>query len=461
MPDFQRELLDRLPLAQAVWALLHYALDADFLDDLFERHRGTGCRRKVDFSLLATLVAEALLIHEGSGRRAFLAAKEDQRLCATTRAVYGKLGRTPLEMSASFLRETTARASEALPEGEDLTCIPPSLRRFRVLAFDGKKLKNFPKRLMPLRRYAGKMLGGKVLAGLLLNRGLIVAMNVTEDGEANDAPLTAGLLTQFDLSQGNLLFLADRQFCDSQIPNWIAQRQCHFLIRYSKKMQFFLENERILQDAQGREAREAQGVLGVAKNQHRMHVRMVTLVRPGEEDVAIVTNLLDAAEFPAVELLDLYLQRWSIERVFQQITEVFHLQKFIGSTPRAAIFQFAMCALLYNLIQVVRRYLADAHHRPPDDLSSEMIFRDTRDQMAATAWLVEADVLAEATEMANSIELRQRLTQLLATLWSPIWIKTGKHAKKGNTVILPQKRVPGNHASAWKLIIAARQTRGP
>jgi IS4 transposase len=461
MDGFQREVLDRLPLAQAVWTLLRYALDGEFLDRLFEQHRGLGSQRSVEFSLLATLVAEALLMHEGSGRRAFRAAQREERLNATTRAVYGKLGRIRLEISEAFLHEATARVSEALPETEDLSNIPPSLREFQILAFDGKKLKNFPKRLKALRTYAGKMLGGKVLAGLMLNRGLIVAMNVTEDGEANDAPLTIGLLEQFDRSRGGLLFMADRQFCDSKIPNWIEQQQCRFVIRYSKKMQFLAENTCVLQDSRGRKVIDADGNLGTPSNKNRMFMRMVTLVRPGEEDVAIVTNLRDVEKYPAEELLDLYLQRWSIERVFQQITEVFHLEKFIGGTPRSAVFQFALCALLYNIIQIVRRYIAEGNQRPVETLSSEMIFRDAHDQMTATALLAETDAIVEATAIETPIHLRQRLTCLLALQWSPLWIKTGKHAKKNDGTALPKKRVPGNHASAWKLIQAARQTHGP
>lgn len=62
----------------------------------------------------------------------------------------------------------------------------------------------------------------------------------------------------------------------------------------------------------------------------------------------------DAAQYPANALFDLYLARWGIERVFQQITEVFHLQTLIGTTPQGTVFQCAFCLLLYNLGQVVR-----------------------------------------------------------------------------------------------------------
>ena len=44
--------------------------------------------------------------------------------------------------------------------------------------------------------------------------------------------------------------------------------------------------------------------------------------------------------------------------MFQQVTEVFGLEHLIGTRPEGVIFQFAMCLLLYNLIQVVRGAIA-------------------------------------------------------------------------------------------------------
>ncbi len=60
-------------------------------------------------------------------------------------------------------------------------------------------------------------------------------------------------------------------------------------------------------------------------------MRRITLARPGEKDVILVTNLCDAQAVPAADLLEVYLNRWGIERMFQQITEVFglaHLDRY-------------------------------------------------------------------------------------------------------------------------------------
>jgi hypothetical protein len=36
-------------------------------------------------------------------------------------------------------------------------------------------------------------------------------------------------------------------------------------------------------------------------------------LRPGDEDVILMTDLVDAAAYPAEDLLEVYLSRWGIE----------------------------------------------------------------------------------------------------------------------------------------------------
>lgn len=457
MSGFAFDILARLPLAEAVWLLLRYVLDDRFLAALFEEHRGTGSEQRVSFSLLVELMNAALWEHRGSGRQAFRAAREAGQLAATDAAVYGKLRRVPVELSEAFLRQATARLREVLPEGLESE-LPPSVRGLQVLVVDGKKLKKLPKRLQALRAVRGKVLGGKVVAGLLLNEGLVVTIHASPDGEANDAPLTPGLMAQGDFP-GQRLYVADRQFCDLKIPRLIDTQGHAFLVRFNRKTSFCPEREQEFCDAQGRLVREAWGLMGRPAEPRRMPVRQITLVRPGEEDVILITNLQDEAAYPAAELLEVYLARWTIERVFQQITEVFHLQKFVGSTPQGAIFQFALCALLYNLIHVIRGYIAHHQRRPARSLSSEMIFGDVCDQLTAGSLLLEPRQLSLLLDQPlTSVLVKTRLAHLLAGSWKSLWIKCPPKKKRPPTL---QRAVRGGHSSAWKLIQAAKAKPPP
>ena len=451
MDGFELDVLKRLPLGEAVLTILQFIWDEDELRDLFDEHRGTGSEIKVSFPLLVNLVLDAIVEHRGSGRESFHQARVDGRLDASDGALYGKLRRTPVRLSEAFLRETTRRVQQLLPDRSDDVVIPSALRDYRVLIVDGKKLKKLPKRLKPLREVSGKVLGGKVVVGMLLNDGLVVAMHASPDGEANDAPLTPGLMEQAETaSDQRTLVVADRQFCDLKIPHRIINGQNDFVIRYSKKMRFYVEKERELKDHQGRIIREAWGMLGRQQDARRMYLRQITLHRPGEEDVILVTNLLDAETVPAQQLLDVYLQRWSIERVFQQVTEVFHLQELIGTSPRGAIFQFSLCTCLYNVIQVVRQHLAHVHHRPPESLSSEMIFRDVSKQLtAATQFIARPELMQCIPQQSTARQVCRRLTHLLADQWSDLWNKCPPKKRQPKR---QETRVPGGHSSAFKLI---------
>lgn len=457
MKTFERGALARLPLAQAVWMLLRHAIAPEIAADLFERYRGTGCEVELRFATLFELVADALLEHGGSGRRSFQRAEADGRLTVSIRAVYGKLSRLPLPLSQAFLSETAARINQILP-CELSAPLPASLGRFQVVAIDGKKIKNLAKRLLPLRGIQGKALGGKGLVALLLNTQLAVAMEGSLDGEANDAPLTPALISQVKaLLPGPVLYLADAQFCDLTIPRLMVEQGANFVVRFSNKMHFYPEKTENWRDSQAREVCEEWGWLGSPKDQRRLYVRRLTLQRPGEDDVAIVTDLIDADKVLGQDLLDVYLQRWTIERVFQQVTEVFQLQSLIGSTPQGALFQFSLCLLLYNIIQIVRGYVAELEQRPAATISSELLFRDVRDQLTAANVMLDRPELIRQLDCSFSAEeVRQRLNKLLRGQWRPMWIKSPP--KRRSPQPKSRTQVPGGHSSAWKLIQAAKQT---
>jgi hypothetical protein len=53
--------------------------------------------------------------------------------------------------------------------------------------------------------------------------------------------------------------------------------------------------------------------MGSAKDPRRCYVRRLTVRRPGQGAVAVVTDLTDGQAYPAEDLLDVYLLRWQIE----------------------------------------------------------------------------------------------------------------------------------------------------
>jgi Transposase DDE domain len=303
--------------------------------------------------------------------------------------------------------------------------------------------------------------GGKLLVAFLPREGVAVAMAADPDGERNECRLVPQVVEQTrQVVRGPRLWVLDRQFCDLVQTARCSEDGDHFLIRYHQKVRFCPEPTRaaaITQDAQGRCVGEDWGWLGAESNRDRRVVRRLTLTRLGEETIVLVTDLLDPTRYPATDLLTVYLARWGIERVFQQITEVFALRRLIGSTPQATVFQAAFCLLLYKMIQVLRGYIATAQPQPclAEAISAEQLFYDVQRELTAVSILVPAPMVGAAyLEELSQAELCQRLRSLLVSVWTPRWRKAVN--TKPRPKVAKAKR-SGAHTSMHRLLHAARQ----
>lgn len=444
----------KMPLAEAVVQVFQFVGNETRLQAIFEKHRGRCYERLIRFPDLVTLIGDALLEHGGSGNQSFTRAQESGELETSTVAAYGKLGRLPVAVSQAFLAELSHTLRELFP-AQAHRQPPASLRAMNTILLDGKAIKRVAKRLKLLRKVGGGLLGGRALVAMHYETGLVIGMHADEDGDANDVRFVPDLLPLVRARiEGWLLFLADSGFCDLNRFQEFTDGGNHFLVRRHPKVGFHPDPDRPERagiDAQGRTFREEWGWLGAANHPRRRYVRQITLQRPGEADVALVTDLLDAELYPAAELLDHYLQRWGIEQLFQKVTEVFHLQGLIGGTPKATIFQFAFCLLLYNLIQLIRGYVAAHQQRPTETISIENLFLDVHRQLTAWSVLVESGVRLEIPVIADLPTLAARLNALLASQWSNRWIKAINKNRRSH-VAKPHDRT---HGSVFRVLHAA------
>jgi hypothetical protein len=452
---FEREVCQRLPLADAVFRLLDFALADDFLAQVFARHRGRSYEDALSFPAFVHLLADALLGRERSAYHHFQKAQDQGTLPTVIEAIYGKLRRVPLPLSQGLLFEATARLRQVFPAADDP--LPASLDAFDAYAFDGKKLKFVAKRLKALRRVTGQVLGGKLLVVQHVATGLAVALAADPDGEADDRPLVAAAVGQ--VRQGAAagakprLWVGDRIFCDlNQLP-FLAEGGDHFLVRYQAKTHFHPDPARPARtgvDRRGVRYTEEWGWLGAEDHPRRQQVRRITLHRVGAEAIIVVTDLLDGQAYPAADLLEVYLRRWGIEKLFQRVTEVFDLRHLIGTTPQATVFQAAFSFVLSNVIQAVRNYLAAAQRRVPETISTQLLFEDIQEEL--TAWhkfLGPQQTLAWLRdEVRTAAQVQAYLRQRLAGVWSERWQKapTQKRAPR------PKRQyLKGGHSSVYRI----------
>jgi hypothetical protein len=111
----------------------------------------------------------------------------------------------------------------------------------------------------------------------------------------------------------------------------------------------------------------------------RLYMRRIFLYRPGEEDLILVTTLSESASLPAVDLLEVYLNRCGIERLFQNPTS-----------------SSGTCRILSVRVETAAQFLEDGSHRfelgPVVDLAR--IVALVEELLAAIAVVANVDEVA-------------------------------------------------------------------
>lgn len=458
--SFARLVANQLPLAEAVLRMFDHISRPDFLDHVFQEYRGRSYELDIAFPLFVNLIADALLEHHGSGRQAFTRSLEAGELKASIQAAYGKLRRIPLSLSVGLLSESSARLQELFPAGIVAKKAPKSLQGVEIFFHDGKTIKHVAKRLKVLEKLQGKVIGGRLVVTQSFSTGMVMAMGADEDGESGEQPLVPDVLAQTRAAFPNRsrLHVADRQYCDLIQMDRFAADDDHFVLRWNRKLKFYPDAQwEPLSgvDRYGRKYSEDWGWVGSGKT--RRYVRRIHLYRPGaKEDVILLTDLTEPDQYPADDLLEVYLCRWGIEQVFQKVTEVFHLHTLIGTSPRATVFQASFCFLLYNMIQVIRAYLAEGAERETETVSLELLFYDVHRQL--TAWaevLTSPQTVALLSTTWTPAQLTRRLQHLLHGEWSDRWIKSPSNTHK-NVAKQRDEYPTGGHISVFRVMQEAR-----
>jgi hypothetical protein len=452
-------LLERLPLAHAALALFRYALDPAALAALFDRHRGRSYEDVVTFPHLVGWLFDALT-DVGSGRQAHL-ARDRAASPGCDEAFYAKLRRLPVSLSVGFLRDTTARLADLFPVVVS-NPIPPSLRRFEVLLLDGKALKHVAKRLASTRGTPGQLLGGKLLVAYRPRDGQVIDLAVNLDGEGNEAALVPELAARLrDRPGKTTLFVADRQFCSLKAFAEFAGKTSRFVVRYAKSLTFAADPDRPAvthRDGDGRAVTEEWGRVG-KKVTERREVRRVSVTRAGDEPPVVLTDVLDGEAVPASDVLAIHRRRWDIESTFRDVTEVFALGRFVGSTAEATVFQAAVCFVLSNVQAVLTGFVAVDRGCDVDGLSVRQIRRDWHRQLVALKELTTAvDVAAAVRPAVSADELRAELTRRLNGAWRKGWAKTRNKTARTH---MAKAKGNGAHTSVVRRQKAAKPAPGP
>jgi len=345
------------PVSVMLRGVMERVFRPERVDEIFEHNAQEQYTRELLFSSLVDLLSLVVCGIHPSVNAAYKAKAED--LNVTRNAIYAKLNGVEPAVSAALLRTTTAELGELVAQmggGQ-----PPLLEGYQVRILDGNALAATDRRLKVLRSVASAPLPGKSL--VVLDPALRLAVDIfpCEDGHAQERRLFEQVLATIKPKE---LWIADRNMCTLGFLSGIAKRQATFLIRAHQNLPWQAVSE--LQEVGQVEAGEVfeQTIEiqfdGTPLRLRRAVLRLAKSTRHGDDEIVVLTNLPTTAA-DAVRVVQMYRQRWQIERLFLTVTQNFEGELDTLAYPKAALFSFTLALMSYNILATLRAALASVH----------------------------------------------------------------------------------------------------
>ena len=348
------------PVAVMVRAAIERTLSAETIDRIFEDARHTQYHRHLLFSSVLKVFSEVVLQVHRSVHSSYTA--HVQEVGVSERAFYDKLAGTDPEVAAALVRHSGQEFGAVLEQmgGGALASAP--LPGWKVRILDGNCPAATERRLKELRPIEDRPLPGKALAVLDPERMLILDALPWEDGHASERALVEQV---FPWVRPKEVWIADRNFCFWAFILGVLEAQAHFVLRQHGQFKPEpLEEFRVV----GRNARglvSEQRIRGRLPNGEptewrRIRVQLDRPTRHGEQEVYVITDLpVEVAD--ALKVAELYLGRWTIERVFQDIEASLASEINTLAYPRAALLALCLGFVAYNVLGLVKGAMRAVH----------------------------------------------------------------------------------------------------
>lgn len=351
------QFVEASPVTVTVRAIMERTFAADALDELFEQTAQKQYTRDLLFSDVVVLMS---LVTCGIRPSVYAAYKaSSSTLGISSPALYSKLNGIEPQVSQALVRYT---ATELAPIIEQLGGpATPLLPGYQLRIIDGNSLGSTDHRLEVLRCLTSGALPGKSLAVLDPDRMLVVDEFPCEDAYTQERALLASVLETVMPQQ---VWIADRNMCTRGFLHGLAYRQAYFVIREHENLPWQALNP-LKFVGNSPTGKVFEQLIVVEFEGHSLQMRRVVIeldepTQDGDSKIALVSNL-PQEHADALKVAQLYQNRWSVEGLFQVVTDHFHCELKTLGYPQAALFTFCMALVAYNIFAVLKTALSSVH----------------------------------------------------------------------------------------------------
>jgi IS4 transposase len=355
-----KPFIEERPICVMARGVLENLLNPERIDELFERSAEIQYTRELLFSSVVDLMGQVVLGVQPSIHAAY--QSQAGKIGVSDQAVYDKLNHVEPRVSAELVRDSARQAGSVIRALR--ATLPPLLKGHRTRILDGNHFSASEHRIAELRGTWAAPLPGKIL--VVLDRELMVASAVfpCEDGHAQERSLLDGVLT---MVQSGDLWMADRNFATIGFMAGIDVRGGRFIIRQHGQLRGELMGvcKSKGNTARGKVYEQSLRLLdaeGQTLTLRRITLKLNQPTRDGDHEIHLLTNL-PAEAASARKVAELYAKRWTIETMFQELTETLICEVHALGYPKAAVFGFCLALVAYHAVSVIKAALRAAHGR--------------------------------------------------------------------------------------------------
>jgi IS4 transposase len=446
LSDVLKRFVDQKPVAVMVRAVLEKQFANNFFDTTFDEVAQKQYTRDLAFSTCAKLMSQVALGQVSSVHAAFV--KERESIPVSIASFYEKLQNVEPLVCEELVNRSTGQLTEVV---SFLSRRDEPIPGYRLRIGDGNVLASSEHRLKELRSTGSAAMPGKSLVLYEYATDLISDLVACEEGDASERRLMPQLLTKV---RSNDLIMADRNFCTAVVLTTLKKRKAKFLIRHHAGLSLtFLGEAKQCGRCQTGKMREQMVRLKCGLVCRAIIITRDKPLKDGGKEVVLLTNL-SRKKASARQLANLYLQRWTIEEAFRQLTEYLSCEISTLGYPKAALFAFTLAVLAYNTMMCVKAALKAAHKEGRDNWSTFYMaweVKATFDGMLVAVPPEEWQLFANMTNESLADFLRE-----LAGTIDPA--RYAKH-KRGPKKTPERKKVKSRHVSTAKILLERKLKR--
>lgn len=351
------QFVQESPISVMARGLMERVFAPEIMDKLFETHAKVQYQQDLLFSSQVDLMSLVVCGIQKSVHAAYKARAAN--LIVSSTALYKKLSGVELGVSQALVRQTASQLQLLIQKmgGEQ----PNPLPGYQHRIVDGTCLGATDHRLDAIRLFAAKALPGKAIVVSDPLSKLVIDIFPCVDAYAQERSLFDDVLLSV---KANEVWNGDRNFCTAKFLFRIANRQAFFVVRQHGSLgyQQLSQLKAVGQTDTGNlfEQEIEINYDGNLLKSRRILLKLFKPTRDKEWEIAILTNL-PSDDADAAKIAELYRNRWSLETLFQTVTENFHGEIQTLAYPKAALFSFSMALTTYNILATLKAALGSVH----------------------------------------------------------------------------------------------------